>query len=59
MAELVVYVHLLETKTGEWCPSCLLPSAITVITAISTKKNEPPRRPMMTKTWCADCGREC
>jgi hypothetical protein len=64
MSDLVVYVHLLETRTGLWCPTCLLPSAITVITCISTSPTAPPPTdpdPMlntMGKTWCADCGRD-
>lgn len=60
MADLVVYVYVVELRSGEWCDVCLLPSAITVVTGLATKPLPEGQVPgaSMTKTWCADCGRD-
>jgi hypothetical protein len=56
--DLILYVRVLSTETGVWCPRCFLPSAVTVGSVVSFEPvSEVPTGPaMMSTTLCPDCG---
>lgn len=51
----IVYLKLAETKTGEWCPTCLLPSAITFGFGMTSTDIEEPVVASQWVTVCPDC----
>lgn len=57
MATITIEAHTLDTRTGEWCDSCALPSRVEVDVAIVASDSLRVLA-RATGSLCATCGVE-